>query len=419
MKAPIIKDLQVPSFPTVEQIVLPNGIHWYGFNGALNDILRVDIVFDGGRWVEDLPMTAEASAKLFKAGNHHRNAFAIETAIDSLGATIKASAGYHGFAISLYVMRKHLKAAMDILIECFYQAAFPEEELVIHKRNALAKLEVNLEKPDFLAEMVFKELLFGPLHPYGYKTDAAFIKQIETTHLRRYFHQHIHGILPDVFVAGRYAESDIAIISEALGVLPPAQRQKKVLRVLSPLQNKQVRIHKQGASQVSVMTGKRLFNKQHPQYASFILMNTIFGGYFGSRLMTNIREEKGYTYGIYSSLQTYRHDGAFFIQTDTGKEYLNACMEEIQKECLRMQEEPASKEEMRQARNYLMGKFLTRIDGPFAQMETFKNYTIEGLSMEMFDNFAQTIAETDASAIQELAAEHLDYNSFQEVIVGD
>jgi zinc protease len=418
MLQPEIKELLVPQFPQAELMVLSNGIHVYGFNGALNDVLRLDMVFDSGRWVEDRPLTAEATAKLFKAGNIHRDAFAIETAIDSLGATIKASTGYHGFSISLYVMRRHLKEALELLLECFFEATFPAKELDIHKRNAIAKLKVSQEKPDFLAEMAWKELIFGVRHPYGYRLDEAYIEDLQHGHLVAFFEKHIRGILPDIYVAGRYAESDIAIISKALSVLQPQPRQEDIQHKVEPSPERRVHIHKPGASQVSVMSGKRLFNKQHPDYAAFVLMNTVFGGYFGSRLMLNIREEKGYTYGIYSSLQTYRHDAAFYIQTDTGKEYLSACMEEIKKECIRMQEEPVSDYELRQARNYLMGKFLTRMDGPFAQMETYKNYSIEGLNMEMFDNFASIIAQTDAAAIQQLAQRHLDFESFHEVIVG-
>lgn len=418
MQQPEIKELLVPPFPKAELMVLSNGIHVYGFNGALNDVLRLDMVFDSGRWVEERPLTAEATAKLFKAGNLHRDAFSIETAIDSIGATIKASAGYHGFNISLYVMRRHLKEALELMLECFFEASFPEKELEIHKRNAIAKLKVSQEKPDFLAEMAWKEMIFGASHPYGYRLDEAYITDLQQAHLVAFFEKHIRGILPDIYVAGRYAESDLAILSEALSVLQPKPRQVEVQHIVQTSPEKRVHIHKPGASQVSVMSGKRLFNKQHPDYAAFVLMNTVFGGYFGSRLMLNIREDKGYTYGIYSSLQTYRYDAAFYIQTDTGKEYLSACMEEIKKECIRMQEEPVSDYELRQARNYLMGKFLTRMDGPFAQMETFKNYCIEGLNMEMFDNFASTIAQTDATTIQELAQRHLDFESFHEVIVG-
>lgn len=418
INTPAIRAITVPDFPAAELNVLPNGMHLYGYNGAFNDILRLELVFDGGRWTEKAPLTAEATAKMFKSGTSDKSAFQLESAIDALGATIKASAGYHGFTISLFTMRKHLKETISLLIECLNGVNFPDEELSIHQRNALSKLKVNEEKTDFMAEMVFKEALFGAKHPYGYKTLARDIQQLNTAVIGKYYDANVRSIMPDLFLAGRFNEHDIQIITDAFSEFPPRARQSQISYEAEPFPEQRFRINKAKSTQVTIMLGKRLFNKQHPDYPGFVLLNTIFGGYFGSRLMTNIREDKGYTYGIYSSLQTYRHDGAFYIQTDTGTEYLDACLREIQAECDRICSSPPDTDEIRQAKNYLMGKFLTRMDGPFATMETFKNYSIEGLEIHMFNNFVKNIADTTPEQLQQLAERYLRYDSFVEVIAG-
>lgn len=416
--APQIHPLEVPLFPNPEIAVLRNGIHLYGFNGAMNDVIRMELLFDGGRWLEEKPQTAEACARLFKSGNTYKNAFQIESAIDSLGATIKANAGYHGFTIALYVMRKHLPAAIDLLLECLIEAHFPESELHIYKRNALAKLELHQEKTDFLAEMEFKEQLFGAKHPYGYKTDAKDIEALGREDLIHFFRQQTQSMLPDIFLSGLYGEAELQVIADKFSVLQPGNRIENSEKSIVSGTEHQLKLKKEGATQATIILGKRLINKQHEDYPAFILLNTLFGGYFGSRLMTNIREEKGYTYGIYSSLQTYRHDAAFYIQTDTDNGYVDACRKEIEKECDRIRKFPVEKEELSQARNYLLGKFLTRMDGPFAKMETYKNYRIEGLDAEVFNNYAEIIKSTNTTTLHKLAQQYLDFNSFTEVIVG-
>lgn len=390
----------------------------YGFNGALNDILRIDLVFEGGRWAEHKPLVADAVARMFKSGTNSKNALQIETGIDQLGATIKANAGYHGFTISLFTMRKYLSQVLDIFLDCWMNVSFPESELAIFKKNALAKLKVNEQKADFLAEMAFKEQLFGEQHPYGYSTKSPFIKALNQDDLKKYYSEHVSRSLPRMYIGGRYDQNDIQIITEKFGQLELSLPKEDLFHALTPDPTPFKHVHKKGLSQVSIMMGKRLFNKLHPDYPSFILLNTIFGGYFGSRLMKNIREDKGYTYGIYSTLQTYRNDGAFFVQTDTSNEHLNECLKEIKNEIHSIQYELVSAEELLQAKNYLMGKYLTRVDGPFAQMETFKNFHTEGVPIEYFNVFTDVILETKPATLQELANTYLNAASMICVVAG-
>jgi zinc protease len=415
---PEILSLKAPSFPTHETFDCGNGVMLYGFNGALNDILRIDLVFEGGRWAEQKPLVADAVARMFKSGTNSKNALQIETGIDQLGATIKAHAGYHGFTISLFTMRKYLPQVLNIFLDCWMNVNFPESELAIFKKNALAKLKVNEQKADFLAEMAFKEQLFGEHHPYGYTTKSTFIKALHHDDLKKYYNEHVSRSLPRIYIGGRYDDHDIQIITEKFGQLGFSLPKAALIHTLTPDPIPFKHVHKKGLSQVSIMMGKRLFNKLHPDYPSFILLNTIFGGYFGSRLMKNIREDKGFTYGIYSTLQTYRNDGAFFVQTDTSNEHLNECLSEIKNEIHNIQHELVSAEELLQAKNYLMGKYLTRVDGPFAQMETFKNFHTEGVPIEYFNVFTDVILETKPATLQELANTYLNAESMICVVAG-
>jgi predicted Zn-dependent peptidase len=394
------------------------GISIYGFRGVMSNILRIDFVLEGGRWTEPAPLLADSATRLMKSGTSSSTAFQLETSIDQLGATIKMNAGYHAITFSIFTMRRYLPKLLDLLRESWTDCQFPESEVAIYKKNELARLRTSEKKAEFVAEMAFKEQLFGKHHPYGYAITQPFIEALNRDNLIHFYQSQIRGIKPTIFIGGRYGEKEIGLLNDFMHSMKLKKRLPHAKHSLEEDLTPVKYIHRKGLSQVSIMMGKRLFNRLHPDYPAFTLLNTVFGGYFGSRLMLNIREDKGYTYGIYSGLQTYRHDGAFYIQTDTSKENLNACLHEIKTECQRIRNDLITADELSQAKNYLLGKFLTRMDGPFAQMEFFKNYQIEKVPIEYFNDFANIILDTKPATLQHLAQQYLDYDSFIQVIAG-
>ena len=421
MTLPKIHDIDKITFPNPENIILNNNISLFGFNGAKNDIIRIDLVFNSGRWTESAKMVSEVTAKLFKSGTATLSSFELSEQIDSYGSTIKASAGYNTFNVSLYCMNRFLEPSLQLLKTCLTEIIFPESELDLLQKNAMAKLKVSQEKNDYLADVAFKKTVFGEMHPYGYETTEDAIKNITRNLLRQFYKQDVQPNNCTVFIAGKYADPELYLIDKYLGSWNQEQgikytEDKKIESIKSD--PKSIRIKKEKSVQASIVIGKEFFNKHHEDYAPFVLLNTIFGGYFGSRLMGNIREEKGLTYGIHSGLSTLKYNGIFSIQTDTNLENLDVCLREIYMETERLQNELISQEEIKLARNYLLGKFLGRTDGPFNQIEVFKSYFVENLAINKFEEFVETIKQTDALSLQRLAQKYLIKDSMYEVVVG-
>lgn len=390
----------------------------YGFPGNYHDITRVDFVFDSGRWTEKQPLTAHSVAKLFKSGTSQKSAFKMSEEIEHLGSTISVYAGYHGFNISIYAMRKNLYKTLELMYECLTDNIFPESEWENYLRNSLAKQAIQEEKTEFIAERKYRNLIFGDTHPYGYASEERFLKNLTKEDIIDYYQNEVQGKKPTIFISGTYDETDINFIQELFEnntyrkeTLSPRVSDK----FSHPLHHK---IEKSNSSQSSLAIGHASINKLHPDFPLLSITNTIFGGYFGSRLMSNIREDKGYTYGIYSSLQTYRHDGTILIQTETSPEHVEACIHEIQSEIHQLQEDLIDDEELKQARNYLLGKYLSRMDGAFAQMETFKNYIIEGVDIQYFNNFADIIASVTKEQIRDIAQKHYHFENMYQVVAG-
>lgn len=420
MTLPTIHDIEKISFPAPEYISLPNQLALYGFNGAKNDILRLDLVFDSGRWTEPAPLIAESTAKLFKSGTASLTSFELNEQIENYGSTIRASAGYNTFTVSVYCMNRFLEPTLQLLHTCLTEIVFPQHEIDLLQKNALAKLKVSKEKNDYLADVAFKKNVFGEQHPYGYETTETAIQQISQELLLPFYHSELGTSNATLFLAGKYGQRELSIIEKYLGTWTgaTANRASTTFPLQQGFAQPAIRIEKPNSVQASIIIGKEFFNKHHSDYAAFLLLNTIFGGYFGSRLMSNIREDKGLTYGIHSSLSTLKHSGIFSIQTDTNLENLELCLREIYLEMERLHHEIIPAEEITLARNYLLGKFLGRTDGPFNQIEVFKSYFIENLPINKFEDFVDTIRQTDALSLQQLAQKYLRKESLCEVVVG-
>jgi predicted Zn-dependent peptidase len=305
-------------------------------------------------------------------------------------------------------------------MKCLNDIIFPEKEIALQQKNAISKLRVSEEKNDYLADVAFKNAVYGKNHPYGYASTEVDILAIQQTLLVQFY---THDIRPDnctIFIAGKYADNELRLIENYLGSWQSAT----ITMDTNPKEwtatpgEKKIRITKEKSVQASIIIGKELFNKHHEDFAPFLLMNTIFGGYFGSRLMSNIREEKGLTYGIYSGLASLKHGGIFSIQTDTNLDTLEMCMNEIYKEIDRLHQTLIPEREITLARNYLLGKFLSRTDGPFNQVEVFKGYLIEGVHIHKFEEIEESIKQTDAVTLQKMAQTYLQKDSLFETVVG-
>jgi predicted Zn-dependent peptidase len=178
-------------------------------------------------------------------------------------------------------------------------------------------------------------------------------------------------------------------------------------------------VKKPESVQSSIRIGRKLFTKKHPDFFKLFVLNTIFGGYFGSRLMSNIREEKGYTYGIHSVLDSKINEGSLYITTEVGSDVCDAAIAEIYKEMKRLRDEPVEPDELKLVRSYLLGSILAGIDGPFKTAGTVKGMIAFGLEMDYFYQLVATIKTVTPSELQECANKYFQQKDFCEMVVGN
>jgi zinc protease len=398
---------------------LTNGIPFYAFNGAQDDILKIDLLFDAGRWTEPGPLVAEAVARLHKSGTARENAFQISEGVDFFGTTIKAEAGYNTFTLTIVCLNRYLQESLENLRKCLQDIIFPGEELALHKTKSISRLRVNQEKNEYLADMALKKAIFGEKHPYGYDITEAYIDSIGQNALQSYYKEWLTPQNAKLFIAGKYSPRELQMIADILG---GKDWKKSPLPEYpsfntEPGDDKNTQLYLPGSVQSSIAMGMPMFNRKHPDFAGFVLLNTVYGGFFGSRLMQNIREEKGLTYGIYSALQTYKHAGLWLISTEIDIKHTSTCLLEIDKEAGRLRAELIEEAELEQARNYLLGKLLSRTDGPFNQAATCRSLLVEEVDIAYFDRFAEEIRSVDRYRLKQLAEQYLHPENMYRVVV--
>lgn len=400
-----------------EKSTLDNGADVYAVNAGAEDVLLVEWVYYAGNWFEQKNLVAATSNFLLKNGTSTKNAFQLNEHFEYYGSYLNRSCYNETATITLHCLSKHLEALLPVVREMIVDSIFPEEELAIYKQNMQQRLRVNLRKSDFVAGRLIDAYLYGQDHPYGRYTsfeDFDALSRDEIVNFYREFYQKGKFL---VFAAGKLPANLPALLNRYFGDLPMASIAVPTLAT-TPAAEKKYRVSndEQGV-QGAIRMGAPFPNRHHPDFVKAQVLNNVFGGFFGSRLMSNIREEKGYTYGIYSYLENHIQESAWVISTEAGRDVCEATIAEVYKEMESLRKAPVDEEELLLVRNYMMGSILGDLDGPFQIINRWKNIILNGLDEGFFERQLETIRTVSAEELQQLANKYLQQDHFYELVV--
>ena len=419
--APDIKDavdfnLQLKK---TEQFTLANGISVYSIDAGAQEVTMVEMVFYAGNWYEEQNIVAASTNFLLKNGTSKRSAYEINEHFEYYGAYLNRSCFNETATISLHCLSKHLSNVLPMITELITDAIFPEEELAIYKQNQTQRLKVNLQKCDFVANRLIDKYLYGQQHPYGRFTSIAEFDILQREQIVAFYNDYYRNGKCLIFVAGKLSADIFQQLNNAFGHLPLNKKaipEKAFERELSSEKKNRV-INDEKGVQGAIRMGRAFPNRHHPDFMKSQVLNNLFGGFFGSRLMANIREDKGYTYGIHSHFQSRMHDNAWVISTEAGRDVCEATIVEVYKEMNILREELVDEEELLLVRNYMIGSILGDLDGPFHVIGRWKNYILNGLDDNYFYEAINTIKTVSAEEIQQLANKYLVEEDFYELVV--
>ncbi|MBA4054443.1 MAG: hypothetical protein C0490_07015 [Marivirga sp.] len=397
--------------------IVTNGAEVYFVLGGSQDVSKVELLFPAGRWFEKFWGASYFSSQLLSKGTKTKSSYLIAQLFDQYGAHFEVNAGLDHVSLSLYSLNKNLEPAMHLLLELLHESIFPEKELEQLKSIYLQNLRVNREKTSFQASNLFRKTLYGETHPYGKELGEDDVNGLHQQQLVEHFNACFKGCT--ILVSGKVNDQHQRFITDTFGSFS-----------FSPLTNKQEGVpadqsnlvrqvaEKEGSVQSSIRMGKKCIGRADADYADVIFLNHILGGYFGSRLMKNIREEKGLTYGISSALHTMIKNNHIVIGADVNRENLDLTFDEIRKELKRLRTEPIDEEELETARNHFIGSLQLEITTSFAHADKIKNILLFNLPDNFYQNMITRVDQLTAGDLIKTAEIYFSEDSFKEVAVG-
>ncbi|KAA9042012.1 insulinase family protein [Ginsengibacter hankyongi] len=397
---------------------LSNGAPVYYINDGTEEVALVEIVFNAGNSFENKNLIASATNYLLKNGTSKKTALEINEHFEYYGAYLNRTCNNETTVLTLHCLSKHLNVLLPVIKEILTDSVFPEEELAIFKQNSIQHLSVNLKKCDFVANRLIDQYLYGAQHPYGRVSSVEDIQAITREDLVNFFANFYRKASCKIFAAGKLPADFENLLNESFGELHLNENITSVIHKTEMVAEKKSRINNDpNGVQGAVRIARPFPNRHHPDFKRASVLNTLFGGFFGSRLMSNIREEKGYTYGIHSFLENHIRESAWVISTEAGKDVCEATIEEVYKEMKILREELIDDEELLLVKNYIMGAHLGDIDGPFQVIARWKSLILNDLDETYFYDSMSTIKNISAEELKELANKYLQPEEFFELVV--
>lgn len=417
--APDSRSVDQISLVRPQQTALPNGCILFCFNSGEQDLVRIEWIFGNLRFDPAKPLLNQAVSTMVTEGTTKLTAAQIADEVDFYGAFLQADYGFDHSQVTLYSLSKHLENILPVIKDIITDAIFPEKELETYIRNQQQKLQVSLQKNDVVARRVFNKAMHGETL-YGLAPELNDYQQLKREDMLSHFKLMYQPVNCTIVAAGKVDDTVLKLITDTFGddwknsVDKPDNSQPQ----LHPATEHIYYVEKPEALQSAIRVGLRTINRPHPDFPALQVLNTVLGGYFGSRLMANIREDKGYTYGIGSGVTSLRHCGSIFIASEVGADVCHAALEEVEKEIKLLQTEPIAEQELSLVRNYMLGSLLGSLENIFSHADKFKNIYFSGLDYDYYDRYTQVVKTVSAEELMQLANKYLDYDKMYKVIVG-
>ncbi len=418
---PQFKTIEHVDIPKSRQHVLSNDIPVHIISGGSQDVLKIELIFNAGLWYQKSHLISGTCNSMLNEGTENFTAVELAEKFDFYGAYISYNNSQHDASISLFTLNKYLDETIDLLEGIIKRPVFPEKEFKTILSNKKQNYLVNREKANALAKEKFNSLVYGDKHPYANIFEAKAFDNLQLEDIKEFYKDNYTSDNCKIIVSGKMDESVLTKIEDRFGATAWNTKASIVdpQHLLISSTEKKVFVHKKDAVQSSIRIGRPLFNKTHKDFAGIMLLNLVLGGYFGSRLMQNIREDKGYTYGINSLLLSHLKSGHFAIITEVGTDVCEAAISEIYTEIKRLREEIIPEEELSLVKNFFSGEMLRSFDSPFALSESLKGNLPFGFDNSYYEEFLQKIKETSSEKILELANTYFKEEDLYEVVVGE
>lgn len=421
-KAPQFREIGKISLKEPVKKQFSNGMPVYVFHSPDQELVRIEWIFEN-KYLDsqdENPLLNSTLSALLKEGTMTMSSAEIADKVDFYGAFLVPEYSFDVTSLSLYTLNRHSQILLPLVKDILTEASIPQEELDTYIRNNKQKFQVSVQKNDYLARRKFYNLIFGENNRYGRTPKLEDYDMITREQLTELYRQEI---LPDnctLIVSGNVSDSLLKELEQIFGDEWPVNRavattgRPLLIQGTADLAYEE----KENALQSAVRLGAQTISREHPDYPALQFVNTLLGGFFGSRLMRNIREEKGYTYSVGSAVATLKHSGFITIATEVGVDTTQATLREIQKEIDLLKSTLASDAEIELVKTYMEGSMLGSLESIFSHADKFKSVLLNGMTLEYYSYYMEEVKSMTASKVRDIANKYLDFDRMVKVVVG-
>lgn len=418
---PPIQQIDNFSILTPQNFCFSNGIPVSIINASEQEVIRLDFVFEGGRWRQTSKLQSIFTNRMLKEGTETYTSKEIAEKLDYYGAWLELSSSADYEYITLYSLNKYFNQTIDIIESMIKEPLFSEKELDIVINANINQFLINNSKVDFITHRQLLNQLYGDNHPCGNLVNLDDYTNINSDILKSFHNAYYHSKGCAIFLSGKINDDIIKRVEKSFGNNTFGRLQSNSSLPsfsILPSIDKRLFINQPNAVQSSIKLGGLTIPRHHPDYLKFRVLLKVFGGYFGSRLMTNIREDKGYTYGISSGTLFYPDSALLIINTEADSQYVECLIQEIYNEIDKLQTTQISTEELTMVKNYMIGEACRGYESPFSLADAWIFAYTSRLDKEYFNRALQAIQLVTSEELQVLANKHLCKETLKEVIAG-
>lgn len=417
--APPVQPLASVKLPAADVFLLPNGARLHVLRNNAQPVVRLQVVFNAGKWYEPTPGIALLTARMLLEGTRTRTARQIADEIAFYGASLECEQGFDRATLTLYCLTRHLGKLLPLVHDVLTEPTFPEAELTQLRTRTIQNVQVERQKTSYLAAEQFSQSLFGAAHPYGRKFDEVGFKQIQANQLRDFHQQAYNFAQAEIFLCGDVPAEQQQAVQQSLGNIRAAASLPLTSSAMEAvLHSTHDYVTVSGSTQAALRIGRHWPALQHADTHQLQVLVKVLGGYFGSRLMKNIREDKGFTYGIYASLGPREHATSFVIGSDVNASSADKAILEIQYELRRLQQELIPETELQTVKNYITGKFANELSTVFEQCDKYMNLVLQNLPADYYTHFVRNVNSVTADKLLDLAKQYLTPEDMLYVVAG-
>ncbi|WP_437919522.1 M16 family metallopeptidase [Sphingobacterium sp. LRF_L2] len=417
--APRQHHIQDISLIQPEEINFDNGLKVFVFRSLDQQLIKAEFIFQNLFSDPETPLLHTCLSHMLKEGTSTRSSAQIAEEIDFYGAYLMPEYSFDQTSLTLYTLSKHLHAVLPVVKDVLQNATIPEAELETYVRNNKQTLQISLQKNDYLARRMFYKNVFGNSR-YGVTPTAEIYDALNREDLSSLYVKQMQPQNCTLILSGDISDDVLNLIR--LSFEKDWNNNSPVFLnttpVLPKLEPKLIVEERPEALQSAIRLGMPSVNRTATDYPALQFVNTLFGGYFGSRLMRNIREEKGYTYSIGSAFASLKHTGFFTIASEVAVNSTEATLIEIEAEIENLRNTLATVEEITLVKNYMLGSVLGSLESIFSHADKFKAVYFYGMTTEYYEFYSETIRTMTAENVQRIAQTYFNYANLIKIVVG-